>query len=59
VTILQWFTRFDAALGFRLLLALTDYSKDPHRRRQLPKLKDARDLLGNSLGWRPSLAWHL
>jgi hypothetical protein len=55
VTILQWFKRFDAALGFRLFLALNDYSKDPHE----DGMKSASDLLGNSLGWRPSLASRL
>jgi hypothetical protein len=32
VTILQWFTGFDAALGFRLFLAPRDYSKELHGR---------------------------
>jgi len=32
VTILQWFTGFDAALGFRLFLAPRDYSKELHSR---------------------------
>jgi hypothetical protein len=35
VTILQWFKRFDATLGFRVFLALNDYSKDLHSRQAL------------------------
>jgi hypothetical protein len=32
VTILQWFTGFDAALGFHLFLAPRDYSRELHSR---------------------------
>jgi hypothetical protein len=32
VIILQWFKRFDATLGFRLFLALNDYSRRTARK---------------------------
>jgi hypothetical protein len=59
VTILQWFTGFDAALGFRLILAPCDYSKKLHSRRAVAQNEGHRDLQPSSSGWLHLLAWHL
>jgi hypothetical protein len=59
VTILQWFKRFDAALGFRLLLAPNDYSEELPRAQAIAQIEAESDRAVNSLGWRRSLACRL